>query len=67
VERGACDDADDTRSTFHAMRFKDGDKVFHEAFGEGMIVASQGDILTVAFKKAGLKKLSVSVAPLKKI
>jgi DNA helicase-2/ATP-dependent DNA helicase PcrA len=48
-------------------RFKDGDKVRHEIFGDGMIVATQGDIITVAFGKVGLKKLSASIAPLKKI
>lgn len=50
-----------------ATRFKDGDKVCHEVFGEGMVVATQGDIITVAFSKIGLKKLSASIAPLRKI
>lgn len=54
-------------STLHAPLFKDGDKVHHEIFGDGMVVASQGDVITVAFSKAGLKKLSASVAPLRKI
>lgn len=48
-------------------RFRDGDKVQHPQFGNGMVVASQGDIITVAFGKTGLKKLSASVAPLRKI
>lgn len=47
--------------------FKDGEKVKHPTFGNGIIVASEGDILTVAFSKAGLKKLSATIAPLKKI
>ncbi|PIP27879.1 MAG: ATP-dependent DNA helicase PcrA [Candidatus Moranbacteria bacterium CG23_combo_of_CG06-09_8_20_14_all_35_22] len=47
--------------------FTDGDRVSHETFGEGLIVASQGDIITVAFSKSGLKKLSASIAPIKKI
>jgi DNA helicase II / ATP-dependent DNA helicase PcrA len=47
--------------------FKDGDRVTHEVFGDGMIVASQGDIITVAFSKAGLKKLAASIAPMRKI
>ncbi len=47
--------------------FKDGEHVTHEVFGDGLVIASQGDILTIAFKKAGLKKLSASIAPLKKI
>jgi hypothetical protein len=49
------------------INYKDGDMVVHEIFGEGRIVASQGDIITVAFYKVGLKKLSSSVAPIKKI
>lgn len=47
--------------------FKDGDRVRHEVFGDGLVIAAQGDVLTIAFSKAGLKKLSASVAPLKKI
>ena len=47
--------------------FKDGDRVEHAAFGSGLVISSQGDVLTIAFKKVGLKKLSASVAPLKKI
>jgi len=47
--------------------FKDGDHVEHPVFGSGLIISSQGDILTIAFKKVGLKKLSASVAPLKKV
>jgi DNA helicase-2/ATP-dependent DNA helicase PcrA len=47
--------------------YKDGDRVEHETFGPGLIIASQGDILTIAFSKVGLKKLSASVAPLKKL
>lgn len=47
--------------------YKDGDRVRHEIFGEGIIVSSQGDTLTVAFSKSGLKKLSAGIAPLKKI
>lgn len=54
-------------SMFHATCFKDGDRVRHEVFGEGLVVASHEDIITVAFSKAGLKKLSSSIAPLKKI
>ena len=48
-------------------RFHDGDRVRHAEFGDGMVVASQGDIITVAFAKVGLKKLSASIAPLRKV
>ena len=47
--------------------YKGGERVRHEVFGDGLIISSQGDVLTVAFSKAGLKKLSASIAPLKKI
>ncbi|MFH0969380.1 MAG: hypothetical protein V1804_02635 [Patescibacteria group bacterium] len=32
-----------------------------------MIIASQGEIITVAFKKFGIKKLSMEFAKLKKL
>jgi DNA helicase-2/ATP-dependent DNA helicase PcrA len=46
---------------------KDGDKVLHPEFGEGMIVSVKDNIATVAFKKGGLKKLSLEFAKLKKL
>lgn len=65
MDRGESDDA--SCSMLHVPCFKDGDMVRHDVFGEGRIVASQGEILTVAFKKAGLKKLSANIAPIRKI
>lgn len=47
--------------------FRGGERVHHEVFGDGLIIAAQGDVLTIAFSKAGLKKLSASIAPLKKL
>ena len=47
--------------------FKDGDRVKHAMFGEGLIISSQGDILTIAFSCVGLKKLSAAIAPLEKL
>jgi len=47
-------------------KFKDGEYIFHENFGKGIIVASHGDILTVAFSLSGLKKISASFAPIRK-
>ncbi|MDD4351848.1 MAG: UvrD-helicase domain-containing protein [Candidatus Gracilibacteria bacterium] len=44
--------------------FSDGEKVTHPSFGKGIVVEVKGDIVTVAFKKAGIKKLVASVAPL---
>jgi DNA helicase II / ATP-dependent DNA helicase PcrA len=48
-----------------STNFKGGERVQHEVFGGGLVISAQGDVLTVAFSKVGLKKLSASVAPLK--
>ncbi len=47
--------------------FKDGEKVRHDTFGEGIVVSSDEEILTVVFEGVGLKKLSKKVAKLKPI
>jgi DNA helicase II / ATP-dependent DNA helicase PcrA len=46
-----------------------GDRVSHGIFGNGIVVDVQGGVVTVAFEdsKVGVKKLALSVAPLKKI
>jgi len=48
-------------------QFIDGDKVRHDKFGEGVVVGQDDIIITVVFKKMGLKKLAKSIAPLEKI
>ena len=50
-------------------RFKDGDRVVHPAYGEGIIVERRGDLVTVAFENKfhGIKKFAANIAPLKKI
>lgn len=52
-----------------AVQLFEGDKVFHATFGEGVVVALQGGIVSVCFKdkKYGVKKLAISIAPLKKV
>ena len=47
--------------------YQSGQRIQHEIFGEGLIISTSGDILTVAFKKTGLKKISSSLAPIIKI
>jgi len=47
--------------------FRDGEKVKHSEFGEGVVISTQGDIITVAFKQKGIKKLALEFAKLKKI
>ena len=46
-----------------------GDRVHHGVFGKGIVVDVQGGVVTVAFEdsKIGVKKLALSIAPLKKI
>lgn len=46
-----------------------GDKVSHNSFGNGIVIDVTGGVVTVAFEdpKVGVKKLALSVAPLKKI
>ena len=47
--------------------FAPGDRVCHGKFGEGMVLEATDTIVTVAFDGAGVKKLALGVAPLKKI
>lgn len=45
-----------------------GDKVSHNVFGRGIVINITGGVATIAFEdsKVGVKKLALSVAPLKK-
>ncbi len=56
-----------TSKSIPIPKYKDGQRVEHPTFGSGLIISAQGDVLTIAFSKVGLKKLSASIAPLKKI
>lgn len=47
--------------------FSEGDSVEHSLFGVGKIVEIEEDMAAIYFKKAGLKKLNMSLAPLKKL
>ena len=44
-----------------------GDMVEHQDFGSGLILAIDGKLVSVAFKRAGVKKMMLGVAPLRKI
>ena len=50
--------------------FKTGTKVAHQKFGDGIVLSSQGEgddtVVTVAFVKAGVKKLALEYANLQK-
>ncbi len=49
--------------------FSEGDKVHHDAFGSGKVVSVRGGVATIVFERpdVGIKKLALSIAPLKKI
>ncbi len=46
---------------------KDGDKVSHNKFGEGLVLSVEGSTVTIAFDSVGIKKLAKDIAPIKKI
>ena len=48
-------------------KYKDGEKVVHAEFGQGIIISSDKKTVTVAFKNVGIKKLSPHYANLQKI
>lgn len=60
---------DDYVGTGDIIEYEPGDRVHHHTFGEGVVAAVQGGVITVAFRdpKYGVKKLAASVAPLKKL
>ncbi|GAB5601595.1 UvrD-helicase domain-containing protein [Thermus sp. FJN-A] len=45
--------------------FRGGEKVVHPRFGQGTVVAAQGDEVTVHFEGVGLKRLSLKYADLR--
>jgi DNA helicase-2/ATP-dependent DNA helicase PcrA len=47
--------------------FRPGDSVKHPDFGQGLIVTLADSIATIAFKKKGLKKINITLAPLEKL
>lgn len=51
----------------YVMELGEGDVVSHQVFGTGTVVEIDGDMVAVYFKGVGAKKLSLSIAPLKKL
>lgn len=47
--------------------FADGERVEHPTFGEGVVISTKGELITIAFMKVGLKKISARYGKLKKI
>ncbi len=50
-------------------QFDIGDKVSHSAFGRGIVIDVKGGVISIAFEdsKVGVKKLALSIAPIKKL
>lgn len=48
---------------------QEGDRVFHQTFGEGEVVEIRGGVATIKFDsiRIGTKKLALSIAPLRKL
>lgn len=46
--------------------YRAGDRVVHDAFGEGIVVEVEKEYVRVAFNENGIKKLSAKLAPMKK-
>jgi len=43
-----------------------GDMVEHPQFGSGLVISIQGLLATIAFKRSGVKKMMLGVAPLRR-
>ncbi len=52
---------------FVKIVLKGGERVAHKEFGDGIVVSVVGDVIVVAFKKAGIKRLSAEFARLKQL
>lgn len=50
-----------------AKNLRPGDMVEHQQFGNGLVIALDGTLVSVAFKRAGVKKMMLGVAPLRKV
>ncbi|MCK9378768.1 MAG: UvrD-helicase domain-containing protein [Candidatus Moranbacteria bacterium] len=52
-------------SASQLSRFRDGQRIIHTDFGEGIIISIANDIATIAFPQKGIKRISLSIAPIK--
>ncbi len=50
-----------------AKDLRPGDMVEHQQFGNGLVIAVEGTLVSVAFKRTGVKKMMLGVAPLRKV
>ncbi|MCF0121580.1 MAG: ATP-binding protein, partial [Oscillospiraceae bacterium] len=60
-------DAAEARRKTSGEALKQGDRVSHAKFGEGLVLEAEGKVVTVMFDEFGTKKLAADLAPIKKI
>ena len=53
-----------SRENINAAAYRQGMRVRHKKFGEGLIIETDGSIMKVMFDGVGMKKLAAGVAPL---
>ena len=51
----------------YVLELVEGDRVRHQAFGEGVVLETDGDNVAVHFKSKGIKRLNTAFAPLEKL
>ena len=56
-----------TIKPLQADEVRPGDMVTHPQFGSGLIVSVSGTLATIAFKRSGVKKMMLGIAPLTKV
>lgn len=49
------------------QKLRDGDRVRHADFGDGVVISAHDDLIVVVFQKTGIKRLAPEFAKLKKI
>jgi len=49
------------------LKFKDGQRIKHPVFGEGVVISTKDNIITIAFRKAGVKKISADFGKLEQL
>src|SRR3989344_5233251 len=60
------DSSSEKRKPLMPEEVRPGDMVEHPQFGSGLIVSLDGTLATIAFKRSGVKKMMLGVAPLQK-
>jgi hypothetical protein len=55
------------REEMLGLKLSPGDRIRHSKFGEGIVSEVSGDEVSAAFSGIGVKRLSLSFAPIEKI